>query len=209
MDEVRMGFNKYCGPAALSILTGRNTDECAQAISSVNGTYKITGVTISDLTAAGDKLGLRFKYYPAAQGRSLFFIASMILSKEDGMYLVLIPKHYVVVEVKDGVIQLCDNHTKTPINLQNSARLHQKVEQLYKVSIKPYIPPPTVVETTYGASYLSDTLTIKQFDKMSDESIKTHLLGNLKVKGDRLQDIAFAIMDIARKVDQLDLPEGD
>lgn len=37
MNEVKFGMNKYCGPAVLFILTGKDTDECASVISAVNG----------------------------------------------------------------------------------------------------------------------------------------------------------------------------
>lgn len=41
LNPVTQGFNKYCGPAVLSIVTGKSTDECADAISRVTRNYKV------------------------------------------------------------------------------------------------------------------------------------------------------------------------
>ena len=49
LKAVNVGMNKYCGPAVLSILTGKSTDECARVISSINGSYNVAGVQLNDL----------------------------------------------------------------------------------------------------------------------------------------------------------------
>jgi hypothetical protein len=200
VNEANMGFNKFCGPAALSILTGRNTDDCAMAITFVNGRYKVQGVTVGDLIAAGDRLGLNFTRQDVMTGHPLFFAASL-LCKTDGMYLVMVPKHFIVLEVKGGVIHLCDNHTKTPINLQNSARLGQKVEGVYIVTEKPAPPIVTVVSSTFEAEKrVGGSVHIKQINRLSDGGVKILVVGKIELADDvQLQEIAFAIMEVTKK----------
>lgn len=48
-----------------------------------------------------------------------------------------VPHHVVAVEVNRNQIYLVDNHSKQPLPAQSSARLIQKVEQVYKVTPKP------------------------------------------------------------------------
>lgn len=199
MNEANMGFNKFCGPAALSILTGRNTDDCAMAITFVNGRYKVQGVTLGDLIAAGDRLGLAFNKQDVMTGHPLFFAASL-LCKMDGMFLVLVPKHFIVLEVKDGVIHLCDNHTKTPINLQNSARLGQKVEGVYKVTEKPAPPIVTVIESVFSAGITGSAVLVKKVNTLSDGGVKVYNLASIPISDPKeVQEIAFALMEATKK----------
>jgi len=197
MDEAKMGFNQFCGPAALSVLTGLDTDECAYAISCVNGKYKVTGVAIADLLEAGKKLGLQFDLVDAVAGRSIFFAATQ-LSRYDGMYLFLIPKHYITLEIKRGIISLCDNHTKTPIKLQSSARLMQKVERVYQVTKLEAVKPPALTGMEHHAEIVSNRVYIKKIHKFDDGSVKIYPLGSFERPLDNkaFQDIAFAIMKL-------------
>lgn len=116
-------------------MTGKSTDECAYAITRVNGNYNIQGVIITDLLKAADELEFtNEKVNPV--GRSLFSVLTALVSS-DGIYIVMVPKHFVCIEVKDRNIYFNDNHTKEPIKAQSSARLNQSVECLYKVFRKP------------------------------------------------------------------------
>ncbi len=148
MNEAKLGFNRFCGPAALSVITGLSTDETAYAISLVNGQHKVKGVTVPDLVSAGKHLGIKSTILEAASGRSIYFVASFMLSRMEGTFIIATKTHYVVVESKGGSISLCDNHTKTPIKLENSSRLSDKVETLIKVEYtpieKPKPEPPAV-----------------------------------------------------------------
>lgn len=199
MNEANMGFNKFCGPAALSILTGRNTDDCAMAITFVNGRYKVAGVSVGDIIAAGDRLGLDFHKQEVMTGHPLFFAASL-LCKTNGMYLVLVPKHFIVLEVIDGVIHLCDNHTKTPINLQNSARLGQKVEGVYKVTEKPPKPIVTVIESVFSAAVVGSSVSLKKVNTLSDGGVKVYNLASIPISDPKeVQEIAFALMEATKK----------
>jgi hypothetical protein len=126
LKPVTEGFNKFCGPAVLSIMTGKSTDECARVISRINGSYNVTGVLLSDLLKAADKLGFD-TINRDSEGMSLY--RSLVnLANSDGMYIITLEKHFVCIEVRDKKIYFCDNHTKEPIPAASSARLMLKVE---------------------------------------------------------------------------------
>jgi hypothetical protein len=142
LNEVNIGMNRYCGPAVLSILTGKNTDHCAAAIYKVAPSYRGEGVHINDLLRALDNLGFNQESVPA--GNTLYGSLTRIVVR-DGMYIVGLhpddPKkvegHMVCIEVEDKKIYFCDNHTKVIMPASQSARLLQRVKYIYRVSKKP------------------------------------------------------------------------
>lgn len=133
LKTANIGYNKYCGPAVLSILTGKSTDECARVISRFNRAYDVKGVLLNDLLKAADVLGFDSKDYPYKDYslyRTLTFIA-----KDAGIYIITLEQHFVVVEISsDGKLYFCDNHTKEPIPAASSARMMQKVVAVNKVT---------------------------------------------------------------------------
>ncbi len=142
IKEVSIGMNRYCGPAVLSILTGKNTDQAAAAIYHVCPSYKGEGVNINDMLRALDKLGFDQEY--VQHGNTLYgSLVRMVM--RDGMYIVGLhndnPKvaegHMVCVEVQERKIYFCDNHTKVIMPASQSARLLQKVKYIYRVSKRP------------------------------------------------------------------------
>ena len=134
LKEVQ-GLNIYCGPAVLSALTGKSTDECASVISSISGQREIKAVQMEHLLKALDRLGFSSKEY--YQPNSILFGALSYLSHHEGMYVITVPHHVVAVEVVDKKIYLIDNHSKSPINAAGSARLTQKVERVWRIEPKP------------------------------------------------------------------------
>jgi len=134
LKKVNEGFNKFCGPAVLSILTGKNTDDCAWEISKVSGHYNVVGVQLTDLLKAADRLGF-LSHAEVPQG-SLYRTLITLINNE-GMYIVTVPRHFVCIEIRDREIYFCDNHTKEPIPAASSARLRQRVEAIHKVWPKP------------------------------------------------------------------------
>src|SRR5215203_3104914 len=140
LNPVKIGMNKYCGPAVLSVLTGKSTDECARVISQINGSYKVEGVKLYHLMAACNRLG--FDNESVEPLGSLYGTLTKI-ALSDGMYILTLPDHYVAVEVVCRRIYFCDNHTKQPIPAASSARMMQKVSAVNKVFKRPevVIPP--------------------------------------------------------------------
>lgn len=142
LNEVSFGFNQFCGPAVMSILTGKTTDECAAVIMEVTGRRQIDAVDTASIVSAFKKLGFIVDSLSLVKG-SLYALLTRI-AKEDGLYLVTIygykVGHIVAVEVKDKQIYFCDNHTRQPIPAASSARLMQSVTQCIKLTAP---PPPT------------------------------------------------------------------
>lgn len=130
LNAVNIGMNKYCGPAVLSILTGKSTDDCARVISSINGKYTIEGITLSDLLTAASRLGFDNEAVP--HGNSLYSTLIRLVNS-DGLYIVTVANHFVAIEVSEKKIYFCDNHTKEPMPAASSARLQQQVKFVHKV----------------------------------------------------------------------------
>lgn len=198
MDNVNLGMNVFCGPAVLSIFSGADTDTCADAITKINGRHTITGVNSSDLIKAGQSLGLEFEENKAFEGRSLFWSASALVNFP-GQYLITIPRHYIAIEVtRDRQISICDNHTKEPIDLQNSARLSQKVERVWKVTkVRDYIVP-TLKSMKWETIESGTKILINKIHYYSDETFKLYQMGSFEAPLDKksYQDIAFSIMKL-------------
>ena len=144
LKPVTEGFNKFCGPAVLSILTGKSTDECANVISRINGHYRVTGVLLTDLLMAANRLGFDNKLVYADSG-SLYRTLTQLVAT-DGMYIVTLPTHFVCIEVKEKKVYFCDNHTKEPIPAASSARLMTQVVSVHKVTERPKPPEPVKTE---------------------------------------------------------------
>ena len=142
LNAANIGMNKYCGPAVLSILTGKSTDECARVISRINGQYDVVGVELKHLLAAADRLGFDNKIIEPAG--SLYGTLIRLATNGDGMYIISVPNHYVAIEVNERKVYFCDNHTKEPMPAAASARLLQKVTAVNQVFKRPetIIPPP-------------------------------------------------------------------
>lgn len=133
LHEVNFGINQYCGPAVLSAITGESTDRCAAVISAVSGKTVIKAVSIAHLKEAFKRL--RFNVTDIDTSSTLYGTI-LRLAHKDGFYIIMVPKHVIVIEVIDGSVYLVDNASKTPLPAGSSARLMQSVECAFKVSPK-------------------------------------------------------------------------
>jgi len=134
MESVVMGDNQFCGPAVLSILTGKSTDECADIFMKV-GQYGGKEVSVGTIKKALDYL--EFESTQIQGDCSLYALMHQIVHKT-GMYLVIVPKHVVALEVTEQrKILFCDNHTKNPMDAAHSARLGQRVSIVYHIVPRP------------------------------------------------------------------------
>jgi len=197
MDEVQFGMNIFCGPAVLSIFTGLDTDSCAEEITKANGQFKIRGVYPVDLMKAGNAMGLEFTEIPSFKGRSIFWAGSVLIKMLPAMYLVTIPKHYIALEVRDHTIYICDNQSKTEIELQNSARLSQKIERVWRVSrVREYSKPHPIGYQFHAEQYGND-IHLKKVVNLSDGGVKVYPIGSFQFGDEKdLQEIAFEIMKL-------------
>jgi hypothetical protein len=190
MNRVQTGNNQYCGPAALSIISGYTVDYCAQVIGDIIGKEpsKVKGVHPADLFKAFDKLRIKHDEIQP-MGISLFAVASNLHHKI-GTYLVTLPKHFVVIEVtNDKQIFICDNHVKEPLNLANSARLSQKVENIWKCYPKP--PAKLLQWDLKIVNSFGDNHDIQLHHWFEDSEDNYHTtLGHIRANKDQLALIA-------------------
>jgi hypothetical protein len=193
-------FNIYCGPAVLSIFTKARVDDCAEEIGKVTNQYKVKGVTAENLITAGTAMGLNFQENQAFQGRSIFWSGTVMCRMPPAQYLVTIPKHFIALEVKNGAVYICDNHTKTELELQNSSRLSQKIERVWRVQVvRPY-SKPTIVKTEFVAERVSNTVLVSAIHTMSDSALKKVPLGSISInRPSDIGEIAFALMQLQDK----------
>ena len=174
LHEINFGINQFCGPSVMSALTGKSTDECAAVISAVSGRQEIRAVAMPHLIEAFKRLKFDMKQIDKA-GYSLFGNLTALSNKE-GMYIVLVPRHVVAVEVtKNHQLWLVDNHSKQPLPAESSARLSQRCEGVYKIT---EMPKPVFVRTEIKIEKLySNNIRIKATDiyENSEDNVIRHL----------------------------------
>lgn len=197
LKPVNVGFNKYCGPAVLSILTGKNTDECVRAIRYVYPQYDGAEVPYNILLQAADKLGYDT---PAAQQGTSLYGTIVRLAKQDGIYVILVPRHVVVVEIKNRLAYFCDNHTKEVIPASSSARLGQRVFAVNRFVERPK-PVLLRVEPRVEIDLFSKIMSIKMVDIYDDPKHTTSVLKGSIIFNDvaELELMIEAINDVYKR----------
>lgn len=192
-------FNRYCGPAVLSIFTGATPDDCAEEIGKVLKSFKVTGVHPGDLMKAGEAMGLAFKNIPSFTDRSIFWAGTVMIKLPPSLYLVSTLTHYIALEVRDGSIYLCDNHTKTEIELQNSSRLGMKIQNCWSVKRAKAWSKPVPVKSEFGCQRNGDHIDIRQLVTYSDGAVKVNHCGHISITDKHLlQEIAFSLMELTK-----------
>lgn len=133
MNNVNFGKNKFCGPAALSAVSGITTDEAEILIKKVTGQRRpVKGVWTSDLCKAFNILGYSTEI--CGYGNHSDTLFTLIPHLAVGLYLCVVPSHFILLEVdKDNNRFICDNHTRKPLNLSVSARLGQRVSSVIRL----------------------------------------------------------------------------
>lgn len=181
LKDVNFGLNTFCGPAVLSVLTGESTDRCAAVISSVSGRKEIKAVNRAHLKEAFKRL--KFDVETTAHSGSSLYGVLYRMHRQNGLYVVFVPHHVVAVEVAGDDIFICDNHSKTPLDIRQSARLLQKVEEVWKVF--PHPLPKLVREEIKIIKYLYG-LDVRRYDYYENNEDNAHVsLGSLKFKDDQ------------------------
>lgn len=138
MNNLADGANKYCGPAALSIITGHSIDRCASILGEVSNKIpkKIKGVFIKDFIEGARRLRVIMTEVDHLGG-SLYSQITALYSKP-GLYLVSTKKHFFIIEITaEGQVLFNDNHTKIAMKASGSARLSEPVESIYHCVPKP------------------------------------------------------------------------
>jgi len=104
------GKNKFCGPTALSVLSGKSTDECA-LLASDNG-RPLKAMLVKQMVVSLNKLGIKFKwqrthdtkYYTKFNRRHPYPTLKMWMdtcrkpSEMDEVFLVTLTSHFIIVK---------------------------------------------------------------------------------------------------------------
>lgn len=183
MRAVRQGSNIYCGPAVLSVLTGKTVDEIASILRYITGRREIDAISTLEIEAALKHM--RYTFTAVAVDSSMYSLFMQIHSK-DGFYLIHLPNHYAAIEVADKKVWFCDNHTKEPMNGASSARLGQRVNRAYKVELK---PDPVLVREEIRLDvqkYISSIRVDIYRDKIYqvEEDNETQAMGSFQVRNE-------------------------
>ncbi len=177
LKDINFGINQYCGPAVLSALTGESTDHCAAVISIVSGRKEIKAVNKEHLREALKKLN--FNVSQTSFDSSTLYGSLVRMYMYDGLYIVFVSGHVVAIEIRDNKIYICDNHTKTPIDINQSARLTQKVVEVWKVTRK--VAPKFIRAEVRIIRNINNTLDIISYSHHENrEDDFTFKLGSIK-----------------------------
>lgn len=196
LKDINFGLNQYCGPSVLSALTGESTDRCAAVISAVSGRKEIKGVQTAHLMEAFRRL--RFDTIKIDSiGRTLYGTL-LKLSDNDGFYIVIVPHHFVAIEIINNQIYLVDNHSKSPLLANSSARLSQKVEAVYRITpkaIPKFIRSEIKIERIIqGANFKIDIISHNYYENKNDDT--EYHLGHIYFKDDlELEWVIKAILN--------------
>lgn len=126
-----VGRNRYCGPGALAILLGLDTDEAAARLRAVTGRRAIRRIGWFAMVLVINQRDARAVPCGVAPGATLRSFADALVF--DGVYLVNITGHFVVLRKGDGRIDVADNHTIYPMPLAKFRRLRSRVKGAWKV----------------------------------------------------------------------------
>ena len=144
------GHNRFCGPAALSIIAGIDTAEASAVIRKGNGKRSVKGTSHFDLLRALSTLGYKAssaaKIDPLKRKTNPTIAAWLKSDERDGqsLYLISAGHHWQVVQGR----RFCCGITKDIVSIRDPkvkrrARLVAvwKIEQDQKVNIADVLPP--------------------------------------------------------------------
>ena len=131
--------NRYCGPAALSALTGRTSDEMAALLRRVTGRRSITGTRSDEIRDALDVLGYRmagvadYRYKGSIKAPTLSAWLRSYTRALGAVYLICAGKHWQLVSgrrfvcgVTKEVVSIRDPRVKRRARLKYAWRIEPK-----------------------------------------------------------------------------------
>lgn len=122
--------NKYCGPAAISSVTGMNTDEAARLLSHVTGRKRITGASVVEMQKAFALCGIKLERVDLTQARkwlranwpeqqhltmAAWLMYTAAHRRQDDIYLISAAVHWQLVECNQFVCGI----TRDLVNLKD------------------------------------------------------------------------------------------
>lgn len=137
------GKNRYCGPAAISAITGASTDDAAYAIRQQSGQRFVKGAACNHVIAALRDSGVfADQVYSAPVGKGLTFAQWRKHSKADRkagvVYLIVAGNHYQVVSGRKAT---CGRLREIVSIADKRLRQRARVYAVWKLSASKITPP--------------------------------------------------------------------
>jgi hypothetical protein len=130
--KAKTGHNRYCGPGALSIITGIDTAQAAAALREVSGRKAIKGAHEVHMRRVLTKLGYRVQTVTFPEGTTLaaWLKANPLSQRGTKVYLITVAHHYVTVQGRRGGCNL----TGGPVALKDMKKRRGVVASILLVS---------------------------------------------------------------------------
>jgi hypothetical protein len=122
--------NHYCGPAALSLLTGRHVDDCAATLRRLLNRRRVTFVHVLDMPAALSQMG--HNATPLSHhGTTLVGLTRLLRTRTpEQRFLVATTHHYLILCGR----KIYDNHNPTGIFFGKYNHRRYRVKFVWEVS---------------------------------------------------------------------------
>lgn len=145
--------NQFCGPSALSILTGMNTGEAARLIRHVSGKRAVMGTHPHDLARALILCGLRVHTVPLQSGPKLTlaqWLKMTVKQRTAGRVFLLVARnHWQVISGR----RYCCGQTGEIISIADKrCRKRARVTQVFEITVKDSITIPQAARKPAAAS---------------------------------------------------------
>ena len=130
IHPVKKSGNGYCGPSALSILLGIDTDEAAALLRSIQGRRAIRGTWDSEMRGALEKAGYSMiESYVAPRPTLKQWNRMMCHRRSKDVYLLSVGHHYAVVKSRF----YCCGLTGKIVNIKESPKWRSRVRQAWRI----------------------------------------------------------------------------
>ena len=135
------GQNRYCGPAAVSIISGIDTTRAARLLRQVSGKKMICGVHNHHVSAALKRLGYELR--PVQIERGITFAHWCINRDSAALYLISAGNHYSIVQGD----RYCCSQTVSLVPVSEAPHRRARMRSLWTVHRVAEIDPETVVQS--------------------------------------------------------------
>lgn len=175
--KINKNGSRYCGPSALSALSGLGTKETAALLRKITGRKMITGVDTGDVLRAVNLLGFNFSGgTPAGEKKKTLnqWIKDVSSRNSKNVYLIVAGYHFMVVQGRQVICSMSnydfmhvDDHPKRRAFVVEA---YQITPSGQKVDVAKVIPPvqkkaPAVVNQT-SLKYMIDLKNLKAVCEM-------------------------------------------
>lgn len=138
LRDINRVTNGYCGPSAVSSLTGLGTDVVERHFKNLLGDVKIKGVHTRDLLKVLEVFGIKARYKTLGERKSLRRFIDHPARDKDTIYLVVAGDHFQLIQGKRFVCSL----TQKIVSVNNNkVRTRTKVRSVYALSATEVVIP--------------------------------------------------------------------